>query len=301
MGPKAGGTGLAQGLGTFANSSRTPNCKLHDIVSAAGIWLVAIRAIRKGEEITHKYSLCGAQTPKKFAQESTPNVNPMQLQNRAYKVYEECHLELSARYIDQYEAPSTRKQFEVLLMPESVDERLVKEFTAAHSVTVTALGRWQNTNGNTDSANVMPDVDIAGGGEVYEHYTSVRCDMGPELDKVDMAPWFGDLMFGKRSKFDWSTGATNTRQKPVVVGMALACHTEGTQIGEMDLPDNGRNNEGGRCEVEYSSTVVLEIEVRDNHSFHHSAKFPQKDVEGKMVVLMDFFTGQVMQWNTMVI
>ena len=107
----------------------------------------------------------------------------------------------------------------------------------------------------------MTHGEIPGGGQRYEPCTSVRCDIGPELDKVDMDPWIGDLMTlcGKRSRFDWSTGATNTRKKPVVVGMALACHTEGTQMGEMDLPDNGRNDEGGRCEVDYSPTMVLEI------------------------------------------
>ena len=86
-GPKEGGTGLAQGLGTFANSSRTPNCKL--LLSTSGIWLVAIRPILKGEEITHKCSLSGAQTPKKVAQESATTLYPMQLQNSAYKAAEE--------------------------------------------------------------------------------------------------------------------------------------------------------------------------------------------------------------------
>ena len=122
--------------------------------------------------------------------------------------------------------------------------------------------------------------------------------MAPELDEVGMAPWIGDLMFGKRSKYDWSTAATSTRKNPVVVGMALACQTDGTPIGEMDLPDNGRNNQGGRCEVDYSPTMVLEIKARDNDSFHDSAKFSTKEVGGRMVLHMDFFPGQVVQWNT---
>ena len=175
---------------------------------------------------------------------------------------------------------------------------MVKEFAGAHSVEVAALAQWQRTNGNTDFANDMMHGEIPGGGEVYEPYTTVRCAMAPELDEVDMAPWIGDLMFGKRTRVDWSTAASSTTKNPVVVGMALACQTDGTPIGQMDLPDNGRNNQGVRCEVDYSPTMVLEIKARDNDSFHDSAKFSKKEVGGRMVLHMDFPPGQVVQWNT---
>ena len=85
---------------------------------------------------------------------------------------------------------------------------------------------------------------------------------------------------------------------PVVVGMALACHTEqtgGGKIGQMHLPENGRHNKGVTCEVDYSPTMVLEIEVEPNHSFHN---LPKDDEGETMVLQMDFFPGQVVQWKT---
>ena len=117
--------------------------------------------------------------------------------------------------------------------------------------------------------------------------------MAPELDNVEIGPWFGALVFGDRSKFNYATGASKCSNKPVVVGMALACHIEGTggqTIGQMHLPVgyNGRNNKGGRCEVDYSPTMVLEIQVRDSDNFHNSTKLPKEDVGDKMVLEMDF-------------
>ena len=147
--PKQGGTGHTQGLGTFANSSPTPNCKLE--VSESGIWLVSIKPLLAGSEIMPDYSLCGAQTLKKTAQESRTKVNPMQLEYSAYKKYGDCNHELSAVYLDEYKAPASREKNHIQLIPEPVDETTVKGFTAAHSLRVTALGLWQCTHGNTET------------------------------------------------------------------------------------------------------------------------------------------------------
>ena len=148
----------------------------------------------------------------------------------------------------------------------------MKDFAAAHCLRVTALGLWQCTNGTTHSADAVADDEFSA---CLKHgpYMSVRCDMAPELDNKEIGPWFGALVFGDHSQFKYAAGTTKEIEKPVVVGMALACHTEGTggqKIGQMHLPDNGRNNKGGRCEVDCSPTMVLEIQVRDNDNFHYS-------------------------------
>ena len=127
--------------------------------------------------------------------------------------------------------------------------------------------------------------------------------MAPELDNGEIVPWFGALSFGERSKFNYATGATKESDKPVVVGTALACHIEGTggqNIGQVHLHGgyNGRNDKGGRSEVDYSPTMVLEIQVRDNNKFHNSTKLLKEDVGGKMVLEIDCFPGQVVQWKT---
>ena len=124
-------------------------------------------------------------------------------------------------------------------------------------------------------------------------YMRVRCEMAPELDNKEIGPWFGALMFGDRSTFQYASGATKESGKPVVVGMALACHihvdvTGEQSIAQMHLPDNGRNNKGARCEVDYRPTMVLEIQVRDNDSFHNSNKLPKEDEGEKMVLEMEF-------------
>ena len=83
-----------------------------------------------------------------------------------------------------------------------------------------------------------------------------------------------------------------------MVGMAIACHTQqtgGERIGQMHVPDNGKSNKGGRIEVDYSSTMVMETEVKPNHLFHNWGN----DDDGETMVLhMDFFPGQVVQWKT---
>ena len=49
----------------------------------------------------------------------------------------------------------------------------------------------------------------------------------------------------------------------------------------MHVPENGENNKGGQIEVDYSSTMVMEIEVMPNRIFHNLGK----DDEGETMVL----------------
>ena len=118
--------------------------------------------------------------------------------------------------------------------------------------------------------------------------------MPPQL-KEAFCPWFGEVMFDTRTQFKYASSPRINSEKPIVVGMAIACHTEqtgGERIGQMHVPENGKNNKGGRIEVDYSSTMVMEIEVMHNHLFHSLGK----DDEGETMVLhMDFSPGQVVE------
>ena len=260
--PKQGGTGDSQGLGTFANSGPSPNCKRQ--VCMSGIWLVSTKPIMAGSEIMPDYSLYGGQTLENTAQESRRKVSPMQLEYTASRKYDDCNRKLSDRYLDEYKAPARRK-FCIQLIPTPVDETNMKDFTVAHSLTVTALGQWQGTNGNTQPEDTVPDEGFSACLQAGP-YMRVRCDMAPELDKKEIGPWFGDFVFGEHSKFQYATGATKESEKPVIVGMALACHTEATgrqKIGEMDLPANGRHGKGGPYEVDYSPTMVWKCRSRE--------------------------------------
>ena len=120
-------------------------------------------------------------------------------------------------------------------------------------------------------------------------------------------------MFGAhntKSPFDWAAAATEKSTKPVVVAMVLACHTEerGTEKTSqgmnglhMRLPDNERND-GGRKQVDFSETLVLEIIATDNDSFRYSLimtmSCPKRQVRGTMALHMNVLPGQVVQWKT---
>ena len=117
--------------------------------------------------------------------------------------------------------------------------------------------------------------------------------MAPQFDKNDIGPWFGDLMFGTRTMFKYATSPKRKSQTPIVVGMALACHTEqtgGGKIEQMQLPENGGHNKGGPIEVDCSSTMILEIEVMPNPSFHN---LPKNDQGETLVLQMDFPQGKL--------
>ena len=185
--PKKGRTGHVQGLGTFANSSNTPNCKLH--VHESGIWLLDIAA---GCEITHKHSLSGAQTPQKKPQQSGTEVIAMQVEDNAYKRFEEWNVTLSAKYGKQQSSQNGSVPTQLKLIPQTVDEERMYRFelTAARSLDVKAESLWQSRNVNTDSLNANTEVRSAGllQGKNFVH---VRCEMAPELNKNEGAPWFG--------------------------------------------------------------------------------------------------------------
>ena len=51
--------------------------------------------------------------------------------------------------------------------------------------------------------------------------------MAPQLKKA-FCPWFGEVMFGTHTEFKYATSPRINSQKHIVVGKALACHTEQT-------------------------------------------------------------------------
>ena len=150
------------------------------------------------------YSLYGGQTLEKAAQESLRKVRAMQLEYTASRKYDDCNRKLSERYLDEYTAPDWQ-EFCIQLIPTPVDETNMKEITAAWCLRVTALGHWQGKHGNTKPEDAVPEKDLSACLQPGP-YMRIRCEMAPELDKKEVGPWFGDLMFGKRSKFRYAPG-----------------------------------------------------------------------------------------------